>query len=643
MSALDTEKPSISDNSKDQPLSVNDEKAVLSNSSRNATSASLSRDVTSHWGSVGSGDHSAVYQPNPYSPQAQTFYYGGFENTTGEWGEYSQYVTSENMEIGSPGVYNDNPSLVFHTGYGYNPQMPYGPYSPVTTPLSSVRGDGQLYSAQQYPFSGPSYYQQLVPSNIPYANSSNPVSQTDPTVPVSIDQQGEGMLYGPRPGYSPQFGSFGRGSSFPGNSGNASFFDLRQGYDGFGSSALWSDWLKSSDGQRSLAPLSPAVSPQPVNMRGSFGRNVGMASQQQRPLYGLGYGSSSHTRRYPHNGIYQNSFDTASFSTLGTNDRWLTLDKVRRRARDSGPLCSCNGALDILSEQNRGPRASKPKNQGTTEHSSPVDLNNTPIVEARNQSFNRPDFATEYNDGKFFVIKSYSEDNVHKSIKYGVWASTPNGNKKLDAAYHEAKEKHCPVFLLFSVNASAQFCGVAEMVGPVDFDKSVDYWQQDKWSGQFPVKWHIIKDVPNSQFRHIILENNDSKPVTNSRDTQEVKLEQGLEMLNIFKNYETNLSILDDFDYYEEREKALQERKARQQASTIPASVIGGNEHRSPVLSNDSVKQISKSFAQAVRLEESSKERLTEKSETDSVITVGNLTKPEDTNKTTVVSATQNS
>lgn len=60
------------------------------------------------------------------------------------------------------------------------------------------------------------------------------------------------------------------------------------------------------------------------------------------------------------------------------------------------------------------------------------------------------------------------------------------------------------------------------MVGPVDFDKSVTYWQQDKWSGQFPVKWHIIKDVPNSQFRHIVLENNDNKPVTNSRDTQEV-------------------------------------------------------------------------------------------------------------------------
>ncbi|KAK8959498.1 hypothetical protein KSP40_PGU015646 [Platanthera guangdongensis] len=71
-----------------------------------------------------------------------------------------------------------------------------------------------------------------------------------------------------------------------------------------------------------------------------------------------------------------------------------------------------------------------------------------------------------------------------------VWggSSTANGNKKLDdAAYHEAKEKKgdfCPVCLLYSLNASSQFCGGAEMIGPVDvFDqKSVDYWQR----GQFP-------------------------------------------------------------------------------------------------------------------------------------------------------------
>ena len=67
------------------------------------------------------------------------------------------------------------------------------------------------------------------------------------------------------------------------------------------------------------------------------------------------------------------------------------------------------------------------------------------------------------------------------------------------------------------------------MVGNVDFHKNVEYWQQDKWNGSFPVKWHIVKDVPNSLLKHITLENNENKPVTNSRDTQEVL---GLEVLS---------------------------------------------------------------------------------------------------------------
>lgn len=74
------------------------------------------------------------------------------------------------------------------------------------------------------------------------------------------------------------------------------------------------------------------------------------------------------------------------------------------------------------------------------------------------------------------------------------------------------------------MNTSGQFVGVAEMVGPVDFNKTLEYWQQDKWSGCFPLKWHIVKDVPNNILKHIILENNENKPVTNSRDTQEVRI-----------------------------------------------------------------------------------------------------------------------
>ncbi|KAG8086976.1 hypothetical protein GUJ93_ZPchr0010g10069 [Zizania palustris] len=178
-----------------------------------------------------------------------------------------------------------------------------------------------------------------------------------------------------------------------------------------------------------------------------------------------------------------------------------------------------------------------------------------------------------HQQGKFGEWCSRISTRAEPSIKYNVWASTVSGNRKLDSAYRMAKEKegHCPIFLFFSVNGSGQFCGVAEMTGPVDFDKSVDYWQQDKWSGQFPVKWHIIKDVPNNLLRHIILDNNDNKPVTNSRDTQEVKLEHGLQMLTIFKNHESETTIIADFNFYEQREKALQEnRRQKQPAGTEP-------------------------------------------------------------------------
>ena len=77
---------------------------------------------------------------------------------------------------------------------------------------------------------------------------------------------------------------------------------------------------------------------------------------------------------------------------------------------------------------------------------------------ANRDQYNKPDFITNYENAKFFVIKSYSEDDIHKSIKYNVWASTPVGNKRLDSAYQEALTKcggdtnKYPVFLFFSVS-----------------------------------------------------------------------------------------------------------------------------------------------------------------------------------------------
>ncbi|CAN6340363.1 unnamed protein product [Urochloa humidicola] len=118
------------------------------------------------------------------------------------------------------------------------------------------------------------------------------------------------------------------------------------------------------------------------------------------------------------------------------------------------------------------------------------------------------------------------------------------------------------------VNTSGQFVGLAEMLGPVDFKKTMDFWKEDKWNGFFSIIWHIIKDIPNRLFRHIILEHNDHRPVTFSRDTQEIGLLQGVQMLKIFKDHPQGTSILDDFDFYEEKDTARRAQKKENSEST---------------------------------------------------------------------------
>lgn len=175
-------------------------------------------------------------------------------------------------------------------------------------------------------------------------------------------------------------------------------------------------------------------------------------------------------------------------------------------------------------------------------------------------NYNPTDFDLSAPNARFFVIKSYSEDDIHRSIKYEIWCSTEHGNKRLDQAYRE-REGNGAVYLFFSVNGSGHFCGMAQMVSPVDYNSNSSVWSQDKWKGQFKVRWIYVKDVPNIQLRHIRLENNENKPVTNSRDTQEVPHPKGVQVLRIIHTYRHSTSIFDDFVHYEKRQEEEDSRK----------------------------------------------------------------------------------
>ena len=82
------------------------------------------------------------------------------------------------------------------------------------------------------------------------------------------------------------------------------------------------------------------------------------------------------------------------------------------------------------------------------------------------KGYNPAQFDTRPQFARYFVIKSYTEDDVHKSLKYEIWSSTDPGNKRLDKAFKDTGGRG-PIYLFFSVNASGHFCGMAEMLTPV--------------------------------------------------------------------------------------------------------------------------------------------------------------------------------
>ncbi|KAM7271579.1 hypothetical protein ACFE04_030793 [Oxalis oulophora] len=526
---------------------------------------------------------------DPAMCYAYPYYYGGYDVTATDWESYSKMMTADGVDM-TTGVYH---------GYGY---PPYSPYFPVASPTMGSDGQ-QLYQLQQYHY--PQYSQPLTPNSAPYTpvslapKSTIPADQK-PLIPVEaanlnsnvvantgLVKGGSAVSVPPKSTYQSSFpanNSY-RKVEFPGPMSAHAHKNPRIGLD---SLSATNPWLNGSS-EGSQRPVTNNA----INSSFSKATNVPTSRKQDfRPnsqYLGLNHPGPLSNMGTPQGYTNNRMYPTKTYGQYGNNFRsnvgygsnvydsrtygrgWSSFD-AKSRARGRGYAYG-NENVDSLGEITKGPRGYKPKpqkgllpdiesvdGQDVQKSDEAVEESNDKISNITDKAkYNGEDFPAEYANAKFFIIKSYSEDDLHKSIKYNIWTSTTNGNQKLDAAYQEAQQISggCPVFLFFSVNSSGQFAGLAEIVGPVDFEKSVEYWQLDnKWTGSFPVKWHIVKDIPNNSLRHITLEYNENKPV---------KLEDGLKVLNIFKEYSSKTSLLDDFEFYEGRHKSLQEKKAKQQ------------------------------------------------------------------------------
>ncbi|CAK8531491.1 unnamed protein product [Lathyrus sativus] len=482
-----------------------------------------------------------------YYPAATNYgYYGtGFE-PPGEWEDQQRIFGIEGPDVQYTGGQNENfPYVYYSYGYAQSPYNPYNPYIPgaVIGVDDSFGGEQSYYTLPHYqdPASSPSYVPLVQPDNFPY-NSANSLFGAS----ASVNRpDGRGLKHK----FNSAYGNFSRNSSQLLSNQTSSLARVSEG-------------PRANDGRKHASVSGSRF----LNMASSAVHQDRSSDASVQPVSAISNGNAISHR----NQLKVAASSESSHFASNPNGQ-SAVGKLRPKVDIFKVSNDGNGSADVLGEQNRGPRTSRSKLQLSVKaYTTKVGgCNEQGNIIIYTDQYNKEDFPLNYDNAKFFVIKSYSEDDVHKSIKYNVWSSTPHGNKKLGNAYEDAKKLSaekagvCPIFLFFSVNASGQFCGVAEMIGSVDFNKDMDFWQQDKWSGSFPVKWHIIKDVPNAHFKHIILENNENKPVTNSRDTQEIMYFKGLEMLKIFKSHTLKTSLLDDFMYYENRQKIMQDEKAK--------------------------------------------------------------------------------
>lgn len=106
---------------------------------------------------------------------------------------------------------------------------------------------------------------------------------------------------------------------------------------------------------------------------------------------------------------------------------------------------------------------------------------------------------------------------------------------------------------------SGQFAGVAQMTGEVRFNLIFNYWWEElKWSGNFPVKWVYVKDLHHDAVSHLVV---DDTPITRLKDGSYVPRSTGVEVLKSFRATDFVSDIFEAFKFMDGREEKLRYKR----------------------------------------------------------------------------------
>lgn len=207
----------------------------------------------------------------------------------------------------------------------------------------------------------------------------------------------------------------------------------------------------------------------------------------------------------------QRDANSVQSESLGTNNKRTR----RKRKRPAAKKKTSQDALSLNLEGSRKSDSQTNSSNDSLQYFNPLPEDDYQLVlrlknfAARNRIY--PLFiSTQIKMARFFVIKANHEDDVHKSIKYGIWCSSLHGNSKLQQAFLQSqyqvpnKADALPIFLFFSMANGGYFMGVARMASSVQPDLFFTRWLNwQLWCGLFKVEWLMVKDISNKALNHI--------------------------------------------------------------------------------------------------------------------------------------------